>query len=187
MNYIFDFFGVICSELSPVWLAKHLPDHDIASLRRDYINDADLGKLALADYYNKLAELSDQEPEDVRQQIQSLIKIDPKMVALLKELGVSGRIALCSNAPSELIRPILVEHNLEELFDVIVISGELGMMKPHAKIFLHTLDLIGSVPDQTVFIDDSEKNVLAAKELGMGTILFTGHDSVRSLAPHCFS
>lgn len=54
-----------------------------------------------------------------------------------------------------------------ELFDGVVISGEVGLRKPDPKIFTHALDLIGLRPDECAFVDDIEHNVRAAERLGI--------------------
>lgn len=57
---------------------------------------------------------------------------------------------------------------LDELFDVVVDSSEIGMRKPNPAIYLHTLELLGDiVPERAIFLDDFEGNVRAAEALGM--------------------
>jgi putative hydrolase of the HAD superfamily len=53
------------------------------------------------------------------------------------------------------------------LFDGIVISGEIGMRKPEARIFRHALGVVGLEAEQCVFIDDIDANVVAARALGI--------------------
>jgi epoxide hydrolase-like predicted phosphatase len=55
----------------------------------------------------------------------------------------------------------------DELFDVVVISGEVGMRKPEPEIFTHTCGLLHLEPQQCVFVDDLKPNVKGAVELGM--------------------
>jgi epoxide hydrolase-like predicted phosphatase len=55
----------------------------------------------------------------------------------------------------------------DEMFDVVVISGEVGMRKPEPGIFEHTLDLMGLPAERTVFVDDLRHNVDAAVAVGM--------------------
>ena len=57
------------------------------------------------------------------------------------------------------------------LFDVVVISGEVGMRKPEERIFRHTAGLLGLTPQECVFIDDLEVNVAAAEAVGMTAVL----------------
>ena len=52
------------------------------------------------------------------------------------------------------------------MFDVVVISGEVGMRKPEPEIFAHTLALLGLTAAECVFVDDLRHNVDAAVELG---------------------
>jgi putative hydrolase of the HAD superfamily len=60
-----------------------------------------------------------------------------------------------------------------DLFDVVVISSEVGMRKPEARIFLHAADLLGLAPHECIFIDDIRPNVTGAEELGFTGILHT--------------
>jgi epoxide hydrolase-like predicted phosphatase len=64
----------------------------------------------------------------------------------------------------------------DDMFDAIVISGEVGMRKPEAGIFQHALDLLGVTAGETVFVDDLRVNVLAAAELGLVGVHHTSYD-----------
>jgi putative hydrolase of the HAD superfamily len=55
----------------------------------------------------------------------------------------------------------------EGAFDVVVISGEVGMRKPEPAIYVHTASLLGLDPGQCVFVDDLGPNVRGAVEVGM--------------------
>jgi putative hydrolase of the HAD superfamily len=59
------------------------------------------------------------------------------------------------------------------LFDVVVISGEVGMRKPEEAIFRHAAGALGLEPQSCVFIDDVEANVAAAMACGMTGLLHT--------------
>ena len=64
---------------------------------------------------------------------------------------------------------------VEELFDLVVDSSQVGMRKPNPAIFRLALDRLGGLaPERTVFLDDSEGNVKAAKSLGMQAIHVRG-------------
>jgi putative hydrolase of the HAD superfamily len=54
-----------------------------------------------------------------------------------------------------------------DLFDVVVISGEVGMRKPEPEIYQLTVDQLGVPAQQCAFVDDLRPNVRAAAELGM--------------------
>jgi putative hydrolase of the HAD superfamily len=65
---------------------------------------------------------------------------------------------------------------LDELFDAVVISDRVGLRKPNPAIYELTASKIGLPPGDCLFVDDAEANLPTARELGMGTLFFTGAD-----------
>jgi epoxide hydrolase-like predicted phosphatase len=65
---------------------------------------------------------------------------------------------------------------LDELFDAIVISGDVGMHKPEPEIFHLGAEKIGIAPDECVFVDDLKENIAGAEAVGMTGILHRGSD-----------
>ena len=57
--------------------------------------------------------------------------------------------------------------------DLVVMSNEVGMIKPDAAIYLLALELLDLPPQQAIFIDDLDANVEAARALGMAAVLHT--------------
>jgi HAD superfamily hydrolase (TIGR01509 family) len=55
----------------------------------------------------------------------------------------------------------------DSMFEVVVISGEVGMRKPEPRIYWHTAELLGVEPATCVFVDDLRPNVNAAVAVGM--------------------
>ncbi|MGH3343663.1 MAG: HAD family hydrolase [Carbonactinosporaceae bacterium] len=64
----------------------------------------------------------------------------------------------------------------DEMFDVVVISGEVGMRKPEPEIFWHTLSALGCRPEEAVFVDDLPHNVRGAAELGIVGVHHRSYD-----------
>lgn len=69
---------------------------------------------------------------------------------------------------------------LAQLFDVLVISGELGVRKPDASIYAIAVERMGMDPGQLVFVDDLPGNLKPARALGIHTILH--RDTAQTLA-----
>ena len=67
----------------------------------------------------------------------------------------------------------------DELFDAVVISGEVGMRKPEPRIYQLLLDQLALPAGACVFVDDLAVNVAAAVEVGMVGVL---HRSVEQTA-----
>lgn len=57
-------------------------------------------------------------------------------------------------------------------FDGAVVSGFEGVVKPEPEIFRRLLERFNLAPEATLFVDDSERNVRAARELGIQAVLF---------------
>jgi len=64
-------------------------------------------------------------------------------------------------------------HLFPGMFDVVVISAEVGMRKPEERIFRHATGLLGLDPAECAFVDDIQVNIAAAEALGMTAILHT--------------
>lgn len=67
-------------------------------------------------------------------------------------------------------------HVWEGMFDVVVISGEVGMRKPEPRIYHHTCERLGLAPRRCVFVDDLPHNVAAAVEAGMVGVHHTSYE-----------
>ncbi len=65
---------------------------------------------------------------------------------------------------------------LRELFDAVVISGDVGLHKPDPEIFHLGAERIGVAPEECVFVDDLRENCAGAEEVGMTAILHRGPD-----------
>lgn len=61
----------------------------------------------------------------------------------------------------------------EEMFDVTVISGEIGMRKPDPEIYAHAAAQLGLPAREIVFVDDIPRNLEPAEAAGMATIHHT--------------
>ena len=64
-------------------------------------------------------------------------------------------------------------NSIDSYFDMSFRSYECGMMKPSKSFFRHVIDSAGINPEETLFLDDGEANVISASELGIRTFLTT--------------
>jgi putative hydrolase of the HAD superfamily len=68
-------------------------------------------------------------------------------------------------------------YDLAGLFDVVVISDQVGLRKPEPPIYDLTAAKLGLRPEDCVFVDDTPANLVTARHLGMATVHFTGAPS----------
>ena len=97
---------------------------------------------------------------------------EPAMSALVLRAKRAGlRTGLLSNSwGNEYPR-----EGWDQMFDAVVISGEVGMRKPEPAIFAHVLELLGVRAEETVFVDDLRPNVEAAEALGLVGVHHTSY------------
>jgi 2-haloacid dehalogenase len=94
-------------------------------------------------------------------------------VAILERLRAAGvRLFALSNWSAEMFPIARTRFPFLAWFDGIVISGEIGAIKPDPRIFEHLIDRYAIEPSSTVFIDDNAANVDAAAKLGFVALRF---------------
>lgn len=97
------------------------------------------------------------------------LDLEEDMFELVERAKSSGyKAALLSNSWGMGLYPI---DRIRELFDVVVISGEVGLRKPDPDIFRLTIGELGLEAGTCVFVDDHPGHVKAAQEAGMTTVL----------------
>jgi len=97
----------------------------------------------------------------------------PQTVELIKELKGKYKLALVTNAPSRYsLDQRFKPGELDELFDVIIISGEVGWDKPAPEIYTMTIEKLEAEPGECLFIDDVPAFTEAAAAAGMKTVTY---------------
>lgn len=106
-----------------------------------------------------------------------LLELPAERVGLLQQLSKKYRLFLLSNTSSihiDAINKILHKasgvERLDDLFEKIFLSYEMGIMKPHPEIYQRVLEEAGIRAEETLFLDDNADNIRAASALGIQTI-----------------
>jgi putative hydrolase of the HAD superfamily len=91
------------------------------------------------------------------------------LVAAVRAAGARGvKTGLISNSWST---SHYDREQLDELFDAVVISAEVGLHKPQPEIYRLAAERLAESPDRCVFVDDLRENCAGAEAVGMTTIL----------------
>lgn len=106
-----------------------------------------------------------------------LLDLPPERVELLRKLATQYRLFLLSNTSSIHITQVnkILEAStgvaqLEDLFETVFLSYEMGLMKPDSRIYQEVLDKAGLKAEETLFLDDNADNIRSAAQLGIETI-----------------
>jgi putative hydrolase of the HAD superfamily len=111
------------------------------------------------------------ETKTIREEFFAGDVIDREIVEFLRSLRPHYFVGLISNAWPDL-RDYIVEQKFDDVFDHMVISAEVGVMKPKARIYQIALEQAGVSPNEAVFVDDFAENIKGCQAAGMHGIYF---------------
>ena len=185
---LFDFAGVLTS--SP-WAAMAAAGQgNIELLIGSYAEDTDhpwhqveRGEMAIGEWMVEVARMGEEQGITVDftplQAMLGEMTINHQIVERVRTLRSEGyRVGLITNNVREGSATWRALIPVEELFEVIVDSSEVGMRKPNPAIFHHALELLGGVdPGSAVFLDDAPGNVEGARRAGLLGILVEDPDA----------
>src|SRR4051794_36022492 len=128
----------------------------VAELQREHPEQADL----IAAYHERWPEMLGEVNQDTAQ--------------IVRDLRARGlRVYALSNWSAETFPHARRVAKELELFDDILISGEMRLIKPDPRAFAHAAERFGVDPAATFFVDDVATNVAAARTAGFTAIQFT--------------
>ena len=104
--------------------------------------------------------------------------IDPHLLEIVRQYRAVYKTALVSNY-SEVLRPMLeTRWRVDDAFDEIIISHEVGLIKPMPEMFDLALGRLGYRPHEAVLIDDRIRNIEGARAHGMRAVLFESKEQM---------
>ena len=166
---VFESFAAFCREegLDPRTVRDLFRQEQAA---RDLLGALEEGRIGTAEFEARFAPmLGVAEPEGLVARLFARMQPDETMfdaVAAARRAGV--RTGLVSNSWGE---EGYDRTRFRELFDVLVISGELGIRKPAPEIYALAAERLGVAPERCVFVDDLPGNLKPAAAIGMATVL----------------
>lgn len=89
-------------------------------------------------------------------------------------------LAALSNWSSETFPIVHAKYEFLDWFDPLIISGQVGLIKPDPQIFNLLLCQLDQDPEECVYIDDLESNIQAASKIGFRTILYQSPEHLQA-------
>ena len=139
---------------------------------------AQLGQISEDEVWSNLGARLDLAPDvwaELRRDFWAGDQLETEMVTLVRRLRPRFKTALLSNFPASL-RALLTQCGVTDAFDEMVISGEVGMVKPDARIYLLAAGRLGVPVGECLFVDDFIENVAGAQAAGMQALFFAPVD-----------
>lgn len=186
---IFDYGGVLGSDADE-WETTFREIPQLTGLSPSKIQEVfekhwpklKLGKEPIKDFWVEITRLSKKEvdSEKLHQIYTGSVLINKDAINLVKKLKSEDfKLAILANESKEGINAKIKKFRLEELFDKIYCSAFLGMAKPRKEVFEYAIKDLNQKPEEMLFIDNQEPNILTARSLGIPAILFTTHKNLK--------
>jgi epoxide hydrolase-like predicted phosphatase len=143
---------------------------------RELVRGLETGELSedeFGDRFGELLEIDDR--AGLVDRMFGTLREDERMLGAVRRARAAGiRTGLVSNSMGS---GRYDRATFPELFDGVVISGDVGMHKPQPEIFLLGAERTGVAPEQCVFVDDLRDNCEGAEAVGMTAVLHRGPDT----------
>jgi putative hydrolase of the HAD superfamily len=145
--------------------------------------DLNLGKLTEKEAIQAYSQFLDLPPSKIEELMdvvrESLIPLEGSF-ELLDELYEQG-VPLYSITDNivEIIDYLKKRYNFLHKFKGVIVSGEIGVLKPSPIIYQTLLEKYELIPQECIFIDDLEKNIIGAREVGIHGIVFSDAQQCR--------
>jgi epoxide hydrolase-like predicted phosphatase len=140
---------------------------------------ASTGEISSADHWAfviKRLKRPDAEVAAIREEFFAGDIVDRTLVEYIRSLRGKYKTGLISNAWSDL-RDFIVREKFDDAFDKMIISAEVGAMKPEPKIYQIALEQFGVKPKEAVFVDDFYINIEGCEKVGIKGIHFKDAES----------
>lgn len=182
---LFDFFGVICCEISPYWLKARFPAEKAMQIKNNIVGSADNGEISEREMFERISKVTGVPADTILKEWMECAIIDKGVLDIITELKKSVTVGLLSNAPPDFEQRILNRDNLWGYFTDTFISSDRMLAKPDPAFFYLALNEMGFKAEETVFIDDNPRNIEAATKLGIKAILFTTAEKLKEDLNNC--
>lgn len=170
-----DFYGALSGfcvreGLAPDALVKVLRDDPSG---RQALADVEAGKISQREYEVILAQLLQVSDDGLLgRALADLRPCEPVLQLVDRARAAGVGVAVLSNSWGTGTYDPYAGYDLDRRFDAVVISDRVGLRKPDPAIYQLTADKLGVAPSGCVFVDDTERNLPAAKDLGMSVVFF---------------
>jgi putative hydrolase of the HAD superfamily len=160
---------------------RSVPDVQALMERDDLANEFERGRLSEADFYDRLRELTASRfgLAAFRAALADIFELNTPMPDLLERLRGEGyRLVLLSNTNETHLAWVRERFSVLDYFDELVVSFQVGVMKPEPGMYEAALNAIECRPEECFYTDDIMANIQAGREFGLQAELFTDAPSL---------
>lgn len=171
--FIFDCFGVVMSEVSTMWMDRHLDAEQQSYMRNNIFRNLDVGAISMDEMFEQTAARYGLDKEKMIEEWTSYEYVLTDTIQVIKRLREQGHcIALLSNAAVSYVDYLFDKYDLRKYFDRIFVSANYGCAKPDREYYKLCVDSFDEQFEAIYFTDDRSENLVDLQEFGITPILF---------------
>lgn len=176
---VFDCFGVL------IIPGKFLLYHDYHNCHEKIIDlerQSDYGMISRRQFNEAIANLIGLTTAEVKSKYYDTDVLNVNAISWVRELKTSGKykIGLLSNVGHGWLDDFLCQNGMSDLFDEIVLSSDVGIVKPNPEIFRLMAEKLKTDPRECIMIDDMIQNIEGAESIGMQGIVYGAVEQAQS-------
>lgn len=170
---ILDCFGVLYIPLDDYFYQTVMNNPKVHGDEiRDLLKQNEYGYIDDETLFEGISRMTDIPLEEITTRLTSGFARNQALVDMVQGLRPHYKLAMLSNLGRNSSIKFFTPEERTQLFDAVVISGEVGMIKPEPGIFEYVCRQLSVEPHEALFIDDSESNCEGARVVGMQAILY---------------
>jgi epoxide hydrolase-like predicted phosphatase len=187
-NIVFDLGNVLISfRPSEFFDKKNYPENIKSKILNDIFGSLewkmlDNGEITTKDAIDEIASKSALKRAEIahifniRTEIMFPLDQNVRLLPVLKKQGY--RLYFLSNFPIDIFEEVKNGYYFFKYFDGGIISSEVKYSKPDARVYEILIEKYSLIPQESLFIDDVEKNVRAAEAVGMKGLVTNGSEEI---------
>lgn len=180
---IFDFFGVFCTEVAPVWFLSRYPHDEAMRLKDKYFVKADLGEVTMDELFDEMSRDLGIPVNVIKAEWAPLFELNYPLFDYVEKLRKHYTVILLSNAPLGLLDDLLDSKDLRKYFEKVFISCHMKIAKPNLDIYRRCIASYTQKFDKIYMVDDNINNLKPLDAIGVTPIHFKSNSDVYAAFP----
>ncbi len=176
---IFDFQDVLINDWRDVFDLPELKTKSVAIVKffddhNDLRKEMQYGRLSEDEFWKQFIYFTNANVtvDQLKNYVRKTLQPFPEVMDIAESLKLNYKLVILSNFTKEWAEHLIEKYKFNEIFDDMFWSFQNGIKKPVPEAYLQVAKKFKVRPDECLLIDDKERNVKGAKDVGMKTILY---------------
>ncbi len=170
-----DAFDLLDANIKPGLIAEFFDDHN------DLRKEMQYGRLSEEEFWKQFIHFTGANVtvDYLKGIVRKTLQPFPEVIGIAKSLKQNYKLVILSNFTKEWADYLVGSYKFNEIFDDMFWSFQKGIKKPTAEAYMQITDKFRVRPEECLLVDDKERNIKGARDVGMKTILYTDPEELK--------